>query len=93
MDNEIKDLRSQMLKTDEMSMFKNGLFYTSLIIVLPLTAFFTTKSLVFEYMLGQQSTIGTNIVAAVVAVITLHLALGLYIYRAYFDDEKKNKAD
>ena len=29
----------------------------------------------------QQSTIGTNIVAAVVAVITLHLALGLFIYK------------
>ena len=37
----------------------------------------------------QESTIGTNIVSAVVAVIVLHLALGLFIYRAYFDGGKK----
>ena len=29
----------------------------------------------------QQATIGTNIVSAVVAVIVLHLALGLFIYK------------
>ena len=29
----------------------------------------------------QESTIGTNIVSAVVAVIVLHLALGLFIYK------------
>ena len=29
----------------------------------------------------QESTIGSNIVSAVVAVIVLHLALGLFIYK------------
>merc|ERR1712013_200141 len=49
-----------------------------------------TKSLLFEWFLGQTATIGTNIVSAVVAVIVLHLALGLFIYKAYFDDGKKS---
>ena len=31
----------------------------------------------------QTATIGTNIVSAVVAVIVLHLALGLFIYKVY----------
>jgi len=89
------DLRSRMMRSvdTDASVFRNVLFYCSLILLLPLLAFFGTKSLVFEIMLGQQSTIGTNIVAAVVAVITLHLALGLFIYKAYFDEEKTRKND
>jgi hypothetical protein len=61
-----------------------------LILVLPIGSFFATKSLLFEWFLGQTATIGTNIVSAVVAVIVLHLALGLFIYKAYFDDGKKS---
>ena len=87
-------------------MLKTVLFYSVLILVLPIGSFFATKSLLFEWFLGQvcldliisllayawfffakralslqTATIGTNIVSAVVAVIVLHLALGLFIYK------------
>ena len=40
----------------------------------------------------QTATIGTNIVSAVVAVIVLHLALGLFIYKVYtWRDDIGNK--
>jgi len=91
MQENVGDLRSRMLggEQSEGNIFSKVLFYCSLILLLPLVAFFGTKTLVFEWFLGQQATIGTNIVAAVVAVITLHLALGLFIYKAYFDEEGK----
>ena len=78
------------------AVFKTVLFYSVLILLLPIGCFFTTKSIIFETILGQvslfsvksfymivcqESTIGTNIVSAVVAVIVLHLALGLFIYK------------
>lgn len=77
------DLRSQLLgKTQsDGAVFKTVLFYSVLILLLPIGCFFTTKSIIFETILGQESTIGTNIVSAVVAVIVLHLALGLFIYK------------
>ena len=37
----------------------------------------------------QTATIGTNIVSAVVAVIVLHLALGLFIYKVRRNSESK----
>ena len=94
------------------AVFKTVLFYSVLILLLPIGSFFVTKSLIFEGLLAQvskcenilnimpficilrmyhvkmhksiifqESTIGTNIVSAVVAVIVLHLALGLFIYK------------
>ena len=77
------DLRSQLLGNTQSdgAVFKTVLFYSVLILLLPIGCFFTTKSIIFETILGQESTIGTNIVSAVVAVIVLHLALGLFIYK------------
>ena len=97
------DLRSQLLGNTQSdgAVFKTVLFYSVLILLLPIGSFFTTKSIIFEIILGQvsftiitnilywfkyldksqESTIGSNIVSAVVAVIVLHLALGLFIYK------------
>ena len=109
------DLRSQIMGTNTQTdgaVFKTVLFYSVLILLLPIGSFFVTKSLIFEGLLAQvskcenilnvmpficilrmyhvkmhrsiifqESTIGTNIVSAVVAVIVLHLALGLFIYK------------
>jgi len=73
---------------------KTAFSYSILILVLPLFFFFTTRTLVFECMLGQRATVGTNIVSAVAAVIVLHLALGLFIYKEHFSsDEKQVKVD
>lgn len=93
------DLRSKLMDSNteqsDWVVFKTVLFYSVLILLLPLSSFFATKSILFEWALGQQATIGTNIVAAVVAVIVLHLALGLFIYKAYFDggQQKTVKSD
>ena len=88
MDQPTGDLRTQLMGGNQSdgAVFKTVLFYSVLILLLPIGSFFVTKSIIFETLLGQQSTIGTNIVAAVVAVIVLHLALGLFIYkvRQYF---------
>merc|ERR1719295_989562 len=91
MDQPMGDLRTQLMGGNQSdgAVFKTVLFYSVLILLLPIGSFFVTKSIIFETLLGQQSTIGTNIVAAVVAVIVLHLALGLFIYKAYFDGGKK----
>jgi len=65
--------------------FTTVLFYSVLILLLPIGSFFSTKLLVFEWFLGQESSVMSNITSAVVAVVVLHLALGLFIYKAYFD--------
>ena len=104
------DLRSQLMgEQSDGAVFKTVMYYSVLILLLPIGSFFFTKSLVFETLLGQvcllailtnqntlknykplqEATIGTNIVSAVVAVIVLHLALGLFIYKAYFDGGQK----
>ena len=43
--------------------------------------FFLHPKRYITFLFHQEATIGTNIVSAVVAVIVLHLALGLFIYK------------
>lgn len=57
-----------------------------MIIFLPVLSFFATKYILFDGVFSLTS-VQSNIYAAVVAVIALHLALFLYIYRAYFDTD------
>ena len=50
------DLRSQLLGNTQQSdgaVFKTVLFYSVLILLLPIGSFFTTKSIIFEIILGQ----------------------------------------
>lgn len=97
MDQPMGDLRSQLLGNSDLSdgaVFKTVLFYSVLILLMPIGSFFATKMVFFEIILGQESSITTNIVSAIVAVVVLHLALGLFIYKAYFAGGKKgSKAD
>ncbi|XP_037935281.1 vacuolar ATPase assembly integral membrane protein VMA21 homolog [Teleopsis dalmanni] len=76
------------------SSFKTVLFYCSLIVFLPVVTFFLLKGVVLD-QLFTMTEIRTNIFAAVGAVVSLHLALGLYVYRAYFggDADKQTKRD
>ena len=65
--------------------FGSVLYYCSLILFLPLLAFFATKSFLLEFLLGvEQDSVSSNVTSAAVAVVVLHLALGLFIYKAYF---------
>jgi len=93
-DSEKNQTKTSKVPKSEGPSVKTAFSYSILILVLPLFFFFTTRTLVFECMLGQRATVGTNIVSAVAAVIVLHLALGLFIYKEHFNkDEKQVKVD
>lgn len=82
-----KSRQQQVSKNEQNTEYRNFrvvFFYCILIIVLPVTTFFGSKHVIFDGLL-QLSTVNSNIYSAVSAVIALHIALGLYIYRAYFD--------
>lgn len=65
------------------SSLKTVLFYCSLIVFLPVATFFLLQSVVLDNLFTL-TPIKSNIYSAVGAVVVLHLALGLYIFRAYF---------
>lgn len=75
---------SRQEQRNEYRNFRVVFFYCILIILLPVSTFFATKYVLFDGYF-QLSSVSSNIYAAVAAVIALHIALGLYIYRAYFD--------
>ena len=70
--------------------FFTVLSYCLLIIFLPIVGFFSSKYLLFDSVFQLTST-QSNIYSAVVAVVALHLALFLYIYKAYFETESTDK--
>lgn len=45
--------------------------------------------MLFDTVLNATS-VQSNIYSAIAAVVTLHLALGLYLYRAYFNAETES---
>ncbi|XP_043476041.1 vacuolar ATPase assembly integral membrane protein VMA21 homolog [Leptopilina heterotoma] len=75
----------------EAQIFKTVLTYCLFIIALPIISFFTSKTLIFNSLLGVNS-ISSNVYAAGVAIIVLHVALGAFIYRTYFDSQTKSPA-
>lgn len=78
-----KNTISKAEQRAEYRTFKTVFFYCILIIVLPVLTFFSAKHWLFDGLL-QLSSISSNIYSAVSAVVALHLALFLFIYKAYF---------
>jgi len=76
----------------ELEVFKTVLYYCIVIIALPVVSFFLSKVFVFDGLLGLNS-VPSNVYAAVVAVSVLHVALGAFIYRAYFETKPTAKTD
>lgn len=74
----------------ELQVFKTVLIHCLVIIALPVLSFFTSKVFIFDGLLGLNH-VPSNIYSAGVAVIVLHVALGAFIYRAYFDDQSKTQ--
>ena len=72
----------------ELQAFKTVLYHSVIILALPVIAFFTSKVFLFDGIFGL-SNVPSNVYSAGVAVIVLHIALGAFIYRAYFDDRSK----
>ncbi|XP_043288434.1 vacuolar ATPase assembly integral membrane protein VMA21 homolog [Venturia canescens] len=78
----------------ELQVFKTVLYYCICIVAMPLVSFFVSKNFIFDGLLGLSS-VQSNIWAAIVAIVALHIALGAFIYRAYFGGQTKppSKAD
>ena len=72
------DLRSQLLGNTQSdgAVFKTVLFYSVLILLLPIGSFFTTKSIIFEIILGQ------------VSFILLHIIINILHWFTYFDTQE-----
>ena len=101
------DLRSEMMdrqrensgdttsdwSTNSFGDFKSVLSYCVLILGGPIVAFFVTRFGILSGILGwDASAIKTEVTSAIVAVVILHIALGLFIVRAYFSGEDTSKA-
>ncbi|XP_055333255.1 vacuolar ATPase assembly integral membrane protein VMA21 homolog [Paramacrobiotus metropolitanus] len=76
-----KELSS--VSDDEVSsIFKNLTTYTLLIVFLPIASYFGAKKVIFEQYLGIASG-QSAIYWAVLAVASIHVVLGIMVYRAY----------
>ena len=74
--------------TNSFGDFKSVLSYCLLILGGPVVAFFVTRNGVLGGVLGwNPSEIQTEVTSAVVAIVVLHIALGLFIIKAYFSGE------
>lgn len=68
-------------------MFQTVIKYCLFIIIVPVLSFFIVKILIFDSILRLEP-VTSSVYSAVVAVVVLHVTLGLYIYRAYSETEK-----
>ncbi|KAL2714576.1 vacuolar ATPase assembly integral membrane protein VMA21 [Vespula squamosa] len=74
----------------ELQVFKTVLYYCLIITILPMLMFFTSKIFIFDGLLGANS-IPSNVYSAGVAIVVLHISVGAFIYRAYFDERSKTE--
>lgn len=74
-----------------LSVFK----YCGLIILAPIFTFFACKSALNAFEPAPQGLegegIATNVMSAIAAIVVLHLALGVFIYKAYFEGTPAKK--
>lgn len=61
------------------------LFYSILMITLPITAFFVSQYIIDHYM--NTSTSNSYIYSTACSVIVIHIILGLFVYKAYKEDK------
>lgn len=71
----------QPARDTDLRVFAVVLYYCLFIIISPVVLFFSSKY-VFDNWFGL-SNVSSNIGAAFCAVVMLHVALGLYIFKAY----------
>ena len=70
--------------------FRKMLFFTLLMTLAPIASFFVSKSYFFDVIFDNQI-YNTNLYAAVVAVLVVHVVLGAFIYVAFRDDRTSKK--
>ncbi|XP_055500000.1 vacuolar ATPase assembly integral membrane protein vma21 [Leucoraja erinacea] len=71
-----------------LSVLKTLLFFTFLMIALPIGLYFGTKSFVFEGTLGLSNR-DSYFYAAIVAVVAVHVVLALFVYVAWNEGSKQ----
>lgn len=72
----------------DFAVFQSVMIYSLLILGSPIITFFITQYLI-SGVWGGDSDITSNVISAIAAVVALHLFLGVFIYKAYFKDNKK----
>jgi len=62
-------------------------FYSLLMIIFPLACYFFSKTLVFEGLCGMTSS-NSYFYAAIVAIVSVHIFLAVFIYIAFMEGAK-----
>ncbi|XP_051981692.1 vacuolar ATPase assembly integral membrane protein vma21-like [Xyrauchen texanus] len=70
------------------SVLKTLLFFTILMITLPIGLYFASKSFLFEAFLGYSSN-DSYFYAAIVAVLAVHVVLALFVYVAWNEGSRQ----
>ncbi|XP_036126895.1 vacuolar ATPase assembly integral membrane protein VMA21 isoform X1 [Molossus molossus] len=70
------------------STLKTLLFFTVLMITVPIGLYFTTKSYVFEGAFGMSNR-DSYFYAAIVAVVAVHVVLALFVYVAWNEGSRQ----
>ncbi|CAK8697581.1 unnamed protein product [Clavelina lepadiformis] len=61
------------------------LFYTFLMVTLPISSYFISKTFVYEGFMGIKDP-DSIVPSALTAVVMVHVVLGLFVYAAYTED-------
>ncbi|KAG9338924.1 hypothetical protein AGOR_G00019210 [Albula goreensis] len=69
---------------------KTLLFFTIMMITLPIGLYFTSKAYVFEASMGFSSN-DSYFYAAIVAVVAVHLVLALFVYAAWNEGSRQSR--
>ncbi|XP_029463424.1 vacuolar ATPase assembly integral membrane protein VMA21 [Rhinatrema bivittatum] len=70
------------------STLKTLLFFTALMITLPIGLYFTSKAYVFEGTFGMSSR-DSYFYAAIVAVVAVHVVLAMFVYVAWNEGSRQ----
>uniref|UniRef100_A0A8C5GAR3 Vacuolar ATPase assembly factor VMA21 n=1 Tax=Gouania willdenowi TaxID=441366 RepID=A0A8C5GAR3_GOUWI len=73
-----------------MAALKTLLFFTILMVTLPIGLYFTSKTYVFEGSMKMSSS-DSYFYAAIVAVLAVHVVLALFVYVAWNEGPPKGK--
>uniref|UniRef100_A0A8C6MYL5 Vacuolar ATPase assembly integral membrane protein VMA21 n=1 Tax=Mus spicilegus TaxID=10103 RepID=A0A8C6MYL5_MUSSI len=93
-----KELKIQSLNALQPPKFRNEnslaatlktlLFFTALMITVPIGLYFTTKAYIFEGALGMSNR-DSYFYAAIVAVVAVHVVLALFVYVAWNEGSRQ----
>ncbi|XP_007664077.1 vacuolar ATPase assembly integral membrane protein VMA21 [Ornithorhynchus anatinus] len=70
------------------STLKTLLFFTALMITVPIGLYFSSKSYIFEGILGMSNR-DSYFYAAIVAVVAVHVVLALFVYVAWNEGSRQ----